>query len=144
MTGEVVAVLAAIISVIAAIDVHIQNKKLNKINLKAGYFDTIYKEYLIFIIPKARTYITFLDGKLAGTDKLVNELNNLRRDSLYFFYSDRKFYDGLKNKLQTLEDYLIISQNEYFTSDEQKIVFENIQNDLTKIYDWLLINQFGK
>lgn len=140
----IVAIIAALISVIAAIDAHLQNKNINQINLKAGYFNEIYKDYLIYKFPKARSYIQFIDGKLTGIDRLVDEMNSMRHDSLYFYFSDKKFYDNLKIEMQKLEDYLFIRSEEFLTSKEQRETFETIEKYMNEIYKCITAKYLGK
>lgn len=131
---NVISICAAVVALLSAIDAHRQNYKINRINLQSGYLDQIYKEHLIYRIPESRKYIEFLHDRLSGTDQLVDELNSIRRDSLYFYFNNKKFFDKLKKKLQWLENYLMEREGKFYTPNEQKHIYITIQKRLEDIY----------
>ena len=53
----VVSVISIIVSAIAAHVANKQNLRLNRINMKARYYEKIFDEYLIRKIPQARKYL---------------------------------------------------------------------------------------
>lgn len=136
---EIAALIVSIVATIIALAVaYIQHKRehsINQTNLEAVYFNEIYKEYLIKRIPTARKYI-YIDknGILKDTDKIRDELNNIRQDSLYYFYNDEDFYKELKKKCQNLEDYLVESLTNPLVGEEQTEFYSKLQSELKAIY----------
>ncbi|MGE7753236.1 hypothetical protein [Lysinibacillus fusiformis] len=131
----IVSIIAAIIALVVAYIQHIREHSINQTNLEAVYFNEIYKEYLIKRIPSSRKYIHIdMYGVLKDTDKIRNELNNIRQDSLYYLYNDEVFYKELKNKCQNLEDYLISCSANPLVGEEQTDFHNKLQSDLKEIY----------
>lgn len=141
---ELAALIVSIISIFISFAVTawqiIITIKVNKINLKSSVCEKIFDEYLIKEIPNARRFISFDKmGKFIGADKLVKTIKSLIKDSLYFRYNDRKFYDILIQKLEELENTIVnnidkridnIKQND-LTNDIEKLigdVYEIIEN----------------
>lgn len=95
LTPELILSIVAILISVAAIVIEWVEAKQNiRIGLEADYFSKIYQEYLMKKLPEARRLIRLNnDGKLCDTDSLIDELNNMRRDSLFFKYHDKIFYD---------------------------------------------------
>ncbi|KOP31160.1 hypothetical protein ADM98_01760 [Exiguobacterium sp. BMC-KP] len=130
-----VAIISAAISMYVGIIQHIREKKINQTNLESIYFNDIYKEFLIKKIPEARKYIHVKnDGSVIGIEKMIEELNTIRQDSLYYHYNDSKFFEKLKSDLQDLEDYLINKSNKKLSSEEHSEFYENVKIKLMKIY----------
>lgn len=75
------------------------------------------------------------DGYLKDSQPLIDELNEIRRDSLYFLYNNKSFYSKLKKKLQKLEDYLIKSEAALLVGEEQTAFLDSIQEQLNGIYE---------
>ncbi|WP_139990884.1 hypothetical protein [Paenibacillus paridis] len=135
MAALIVSITAAVIALAVA---YIQQKtdhKLNQTNLESVYFNEIYKEYLIKRLPNARKYIHIdSNGRLTDIDKIRDELNSIRQDSLYYFYNDGNFYNKLKLKCQSMEDYLIRSSINPLVGEDQTEFFNKLQNELKELY----------
>ena len=56
--ASVGSVISIIVSAIAAHVANKQNLRLNRINMKARYYEKIFDEYLIRKIPQARKYLS--------------------------------------------------------------------------------------
>lgn len=141
----IVSIVAAIIALAVAYIQHKREFSINQTNLEAVYFNEIYKEYLIKRIPNARKYIHIdMNGVLKDTDKIRDELNNIRQDSLYYFYNDEKFYNKLKLKCQSFEDYLIRSSSTPLVGEEQTEFLNNLQSELKDIYKIINDKFLGK
>lgn len=128
-------ILALIISVAVAYYQNRKENERNKTNLWADYFNTIYKEHLIYKIPESRNYLQFVDNKLIGTEKLIFELNQIRKDSVFFRYNNNSYYVKLKTLLQNLEDYIVKTEEKAFEGGEQTDVMNRIELELDGIYD---------
>lgn len=135
----ILSILALLVSGAVALNDHLREIKLNKINLSATYFDEIYKDHLIYKIPQARRMIRFgADNKLADTENMIDELNQIRKDSLYFCYTDEKFYNDIVSKLQNLEDFLIISEDRVILDEQQTAFWNSVQSKLNSIYSCVM------
>ncbi|MDT9722185.1 hypothetical protein QVE09_25070 [Paenibacillus sp. ClWae2A] len=131
----VISIAAIFISIMVAFIQDEREHKLNRTNLEAIYFNEIYKEYLTKRLPNARKYIHIdPNGVLKDTDKIRDELNNIRQDSLYYLYNDEDFYNKLKLKSQSLEDYLIRSSVNPLLGEEQTEFYSKLQNELKELY----------
>lgn len=140
-TEEIIAVASAIIAFLSMIVTLVlfklnydQAKKINEIALKSNYFNKIFDEHLIVGIPKARKYIRFQNDRLVDTNNLVNELTNIRGDALYFKYSNKDFYNQLKETTQKIEDYLMECGNKSLEPEEQAEVFRKIHEMISELY----------
>lgn len=135
---------AIVVSIVVALSEHDLNLKINRINLAATYFDEIYKEHLVYKIPKARRYLRFgLNNKPKDTQYLIDELNDIRKESLYFCYVNPKFYNGLVDKLRKLEDYLIVSEDKTFLGDQQLNFFKQVHYYINEIYKHITAEYVG-
>ncbi len=139
-------ILAVIISIVTIVVDYARDMRINTINLNSVYFDEIFKEHLIYKLPQSRRTLTISSsGKLNGTQNLINELNQIRKDSLYFCYADNEFYKGLWDRLTSLEDYIVCSEMENFSEDVKKQNFYyKIQISINDIYRYINSKQFGK
>lgn len=145
--------LAALIISIFALGVSIwvaffegrRDYKINRINLESVYFKEIYTEHLVTKIPKARNYIYFnQDNQLSGTKNLINELKELRRDSLYFQYHSKSFYDELNDTIQSLEDYLVANTKKVFVGEVRDEFMESLHNMIEDMYSIISEGYLGK
>ena len=71
----IISVIAILASVICAVITFIQNYKINKINMKARYYNKIFDSYLIEKIPMSYRYLIFRDNKLSDSDKISDVLS---------------------------------------------------------------------
>ncbi len=140
----IISLIAILASVICAVIAFIQNYKINKINMKAGYYNKIFDSYLIEKIPMSYRYLIFKDNKLSDSDKISDVLSDLLKDILYFKCADRKFYEVLKKSIEEIEDYILECGNRQFIQDEQGKVFENIQEKLENLYAIINNSYIGK
>lgn len=136
---EIAALIISIVSLIATIAVGIYDKKIDKkisnISISSDYFNDLYRDILLKTIPQDRKKITIdRNGKLVGSDDLIDTLKSIRADSAYFLYTDKVFYKELISCVQELEDYIVNTENKQVTGEEQTEVFNNISNKITKIY----------
>ena len=132
----IISLLALLLSVYVAIAESKRDYKITKISIEFEFYREIYKEHLIKNIPEARNYMRIdKEGRLKDAQPLIDELNKIRRDSLYFLYNNKPFYMKLKNKLQTLEDYVIKSEEKLLMGEDQMFFWNSIQNQLNGIYE---------
>ena len=138
MNLDAVAIIVSLISLsFAIISFFIQlsrEKKINRINLESEYFSEIYKEHLIKNIPNARRYINFIGEKFTGTENMIDLLQEIQRDSLYYYYKDPKFYQKMKEKIQVLEDFLAANEGKMYQGEEQTEIMNKIKSYIEDIY----------
>ncbi len=146
MALDIIAIILSFASLLVSIGVVTYElhgtKKINDINLVANIMNQIYMKYLITEIPEARRLIDFPGNKLCGTQRLQDVLVHLKNDSLFFKYSDNKFFDKLKNLCQDLEDYIVKNDGKKYDSLEEKnAVFTYIEEKLSDLYN-LIENKY--
>lgn len=142
---ELAALIISIISFLGtaclAIIQLIQSKKLSKTSIESEFFSEIYKEHLVKKLPEARRLMWVdKDKKLKDDKALIDELNSIRQDSLYFMYNNNVFYEKLKNALQSLEDYLINSEDKEVDDSTFHTV---VQDKLSLIYKIISDAKYG-
>lgn len=133
-TSDILALIAIIVSLGSAAYQWYLDSHMNQVNLESEYFKSLYSKHLLYDLPIARKYIRFDQNKLVDIDLLIDELNSIRNDSLFFKYADIDFYTDAKIVLQQLEDYLIDSSQRVLTDEEQKTVLEQIEIKLKSVY----------
>lgn len=144
-TSDIVAIIAILVSLGTAIKQWCNDLHVNKVNLESDYFKELYTEILLYEIPKARSYLIFIDGELCYIDNLINELNNIRQRSIYFLYMDEPFYENLKYALRDLEDYLFTCSEQVINDDEnQQVVMDEIQLKIKSVYEILSKKFYGE
>lgn len=145
MIATVLSIIAIIVSICVAIIEYIRDVRLSRNNLEAEYYKDIYKNHLIYEIPKARKYVKFnFENKLIDTDQLIDELQQLRQDSLYFQYNNPLFYRELKNCIQILEDYLVTNTGREYVGEDQTFVYNKLRDCINDIYTIISNGYLGK
>ena len=140
----IVSIIAVVISIIAIGFELFGAQRINIINLKSSFYSKIYDDYLMYKIPSARNKILYNDNCVSQTDDLIDLLNEMRRNSLFFKYSDKKFYNGLVEKLQKLENELVTKCDKKLEHDEFCKFNESLNNQLDDIYEYILVEYTGK
>ncbi len=139
----ILSIVAIFISIIIPLFQHFWNKKMHSDDLEAEFYKDIFKEYLIKRIPEARIRIHYNNNKLDGTNRLIDVLNNLRRDILFFRFNDRTYYDELCKLLQKLEDKLVNRTGNMNDSEYIKF-YEEVDKDIHSIYEVIMKKYAGK
>ncbi len=132
---SLIASLAAL--VISGISIWVQKHtdiRNNELNLEAIYHNKIFQDHLIFLIPQARRRLRIPDNNIPVATDLINELKELRKDSLYYCYSNKAFYDKLVQVLDELEDFLVISEGKCFVGEDQTEFFNKVQDKINAVY----------
>lgn len=142
LAAIIISVIALIASIIVAVVQYKSNIRINHINLEAIYFNDIYKDYLIKKLPKSRSLLHIdSGGKLLYINDLVIDLQQMRKDSLYYLYKDKAYYTELKKSLQKLEDFLVEQSANTIPHEEYANFHYKIEEDLREIYS-LITNKF--
>ena len=136
---ELAALIISIISIVASVIMTVWQlvitKQINRINLSKNEFDLIFSKYLITEIPRSRKYLKFdQKNKITGINYLINTLHELRKDSLYFNYHNKKFYNELEKKILELEDYLITNSNIKYEGSRQTNMLNNVDKMIEDLY----------
>ena len=136
--------IALLISIVAIIVSYKQAQKSKTIELESHYFIAIFSDFLLRKIPEARMKINMKENNLFDIDEFVDTLNLMRHEALYFQYADKSFYDKLKEKLQDVEDYIVLALNRQYDK-EKFITFENgLTRKLVEVYQLIDSRYHGK
>ena len=127
-------IVLSIIAIAISIYTIYQTKETHKATLASTFFASIFKEYLLEKFPNGRERICFENGRIKGHEILVDDLNKLRRDILYFKYADNDFYLALKKELQDLENYIVEAMNSQHDSTAQIKFLTDVDERMTKIF----------
>lgn len=131
----VVSLFSLLISILIAIWQLYVNIKINRVNLKSNVCKKVFEDYLIKKIPHARRLLKFdAEGKLTGVEELKNIIVDMIKDSLYYRYNDKSFYDELVKNLQELEDALIVGLDKSFDSVGQCDFNNRVEIILAEVY----------
>lgn len=137
-------IASLIISICTVVFEYFYNKRINSINIDATYFNEIYKDYLINIIPESRVKISLTgSGRISGVDDFLDVLREMRKKSLFFKYKDDIFYKELIAKIQGLEDELVMVEDELENSTYNQFVVR-IDYKIDSIYKFILDTMQGK
>lgn len=137
-------IASLIISICTVVFEYFYNKRINSINIDATYFNEIYKDYLINIIPESRVKISLTgSGRISGVDDFLDVLRKMRKKSLFFKYKDDIFYKELIAKIQGLEDELVMVEDELENSTYNQFVVR-IDYKIDSIYKFILDTMQGK
>lgn len=136
--------VAIVISIVALFVEYKRDYRINSINLEAEYFSDIYKKHLIINIPYARREICFIGNKLSGTNRMISLLKEILQDSYYYNYKDKIYYDALKDRIQSFEDYLCENTGQTFDCEEQTDVLNKIRKYIEDIYECICNHLIGK
>ena len=141
----IISLLALVLSVIVAIVEARRDAKNTRISIEFEFYKDIYKEYLVSKIPQARGLMWFgANSQLQDAQYLIEELNSMRRDSLYFSYNNKKFFKELKGNLQELEDYIIKAEGKTMDAQDRAEFEDSVQKGIDNIYGTISKGYFGK
>lgn len=141
----VVSILAVIITIINFLFQQKRETKFFRKNLDAEYFNEIYKDSFIFKIPTSRRYISFTtEGNLVGVEKLIEELTNVRAHSIYYHYNDFDYYSSLKEQVESIEDFLVLTAQKTLHGEDQNDFFNKLNTKIKKLYEINYKKYIGK
>lgn len=141
----ILSIIAIVVSIVVGVIQHSREKKINNTNLESIYLNDIYKEYLINYIPTSRRFININPtGEVSGAEKLIEVLQDIRRDSVYYLYNDEQFYVELTLQCQKLEDYLTLESAKIFQGEQHIEFYKVIQEELKRIYEIISKKYVGK
>jgi hypothetical protein len=141
----VLSIVSIIVTIIFTIYELVENRKINDITLEAEYFDFLFKELLLKQIPLSRVRLVFDgNGKLTGADDLIEVLSSMRKNSIYFQYTNPKFYKKLKKQLQGIEDLLEETVDKKLIAEDQTIFFNELKEKMEFLYNLMRKKYLGK
>lgn len=133
---DLLAIVAILVSIVTSVVTGKKEKEHAKKEHELAIFGDIYKDYLVNRFPVARSKLHISEeGVLTGTDDLIECLNSMRKDFLYFKYTDALFFDRLKGKLQSLEDCLILAEEKPLTEEIALEFLHHVELSLVHIYE---------
>ena len=139
----IISIIALGISILGVIFEWVSTQRSIRVSLEADYYKSIYEEYLIIRIPKARQLIKYNESILSDVEPLVKELNDMRRASLFFKYKDKNFYERIYELLQSLEDKLVTRCGE-MDHDKFAEFTSELNGDIEVIYETINKNYLGR
>lgn len=133
--ADILAIIAIVISVITAIVTYVKDKRAARKDHELLLFGDLYKDYMVakFPITRSKLHVS-VDGKLTGTEELIECLNGMRKDFLYYKYANNEFFEKIRTDLQHLEDYLIKSEEESLVDEKLKTFENTVEEELLRIY----------
>ena len=100
--------------------------------IRSANCSTIFDEYLIKKIPRARTALDFGgDGYLRNGNKFCDILSEMNVSALFYKYDDNEFFVELTKQSGNLEDMIVEAGNH---PTDQKKFRQDIQSSLESIY----------
>jgi len=135
---ELAAVIISIISLVVSSALGLwtlyQSKKTSKITLESEFLKEIYIDYLIRKIPNGRGRITYNSERknLNSITELQTVLTNLRKDSLYFKFTDATYHKKLLLQISKLENLLMTEH--LADQDSFNDIYEQINKSIEEIY----------
>lgn len=115
-----------------------RESRANKSAHEFDLFKEMYQNHLISRIPRARARITITsNGILQGEDALIQELNSIRKDSIYYMYAEADFYNELKEKLWAVEDFLTVIDQPILGERRENFELE-MNTRLSKVYKCII------
>lgn len=144
---EIAALVLSIISLLAssaiAIWQSVLSTKWNKINIQSTICEKIFDDFLISRIPQGRKFIKFDEhGKFTGGEKLNKVIVDMKKESLYFMYNDKAFYDSLEAKLTEIEDYITGLMGKQYDSINQPSIYNKLDKLINDVYDIIQQKKF--
>lgn len=142
----IISILALLVSVGVAIIEEKREYNISKISLEFDFYKEILGNHLIKSIPQARNSLCINKKTmtLSGESAFLDELALLRKDILYFKYSNPHFHSSLKQLIQDLEDFIIEKSSTTFDAESKKVFFQELQRRIELIYDTISKAYLGK
>lgn len=141
----VLSVVSFVVSTTVAIVAVVYSVTVNNTNLEAEHIRILYQKHIFEEIPSARRLVQFNgEGNLIGGGELKKAILELRKDSIYYKYTDNIFYNALKLACQKLEEYLIENTGKVLSGEDQADVLNEIDRLIASLYSTINIKYKGK
>lgn len=144
--SDTLSVIAIIISIMTVFFEFYYTTHNNKSSLMSIYYSETYKKYLTNLVPDARMAISYNKQTkvLSGTDMLEEVILDIRKDSLYFKYQNKKFYNKLMEKLDLIDDLLVLNGQTRLAWNSYKEFETKLDDIIAKMYELINDNYTGK
>lgn len=144
--SDTLSVIAIIISIMTVFFEFYYTTHNNKSSLMSIYYSETYKKYLTNLVPDARMAISYNKQTkvLSGTDMLEEVILDIRKDSLYFKYQNKKFYNKLMQKLDLIDDLLVLNGQTRLAWNSYKEFETKLDDIIAKMYELINDNYTGK
>lgn len=134
-------IIAIVLSVISLLFTQINRRKneeltlqISRQTLEAKFYESIFEEMLVTIIPGSRNKIGINNNKLTGHSDLINNIADLKKKILYFRYRNKDFYKQLRDSCTELENYLVQANDKLDSSIDATDALSKIDQYLLDIY----------
>ena len=142
-TAIIVSICSLLITTVLTVVQLINSNRNNRRNLQANLIKDMYEDLLVIKIPKGREYIHFDGNKITGVDNLIDAISSIRRSSLFFKKVDKKYYEGIREACQSLEEFLNDSTKGYRSSEFNEFM-NRIDRDIDNIYSLISDKYSGR
>lgn len=144
--SDALSVIAIIISIMTVFFEFYYTAHNSKNSLMSIYYSETYKKYLTRLIPDARMAIPYNRQTkiLSGTDTLERVILDIRQESLYFKYQNKKFYNNLMKKLDLIDDLLVLNGQQRLAWNSYKEFEMKLDDIIAKMYELVNNNYAGK
>lgn len=144
--SDTLSIIAIFISIMTVFFEFYYTAHNNKSSLMSIYYSETYKKYLTSLVPDARIAISYNKQTkiLSGTDVLESVILDMRKDSLYFKYQNKKFYDKLMEELNLIDDLLVLNGQMRLAWNSYKEFEMELDDIIAKMYELINNNYTGK
>lgn len=144
--SDTLSIIAIFISIMTVFFEFYYTAHNNKSSLMSIYYSETYKKYLTSLVPDARIAISYNKQTkiLSGTDVLESVILDMRKDSLYFKYQNKKFYDKLMEELNLIDDLLVLNGQMRLAWNFYKEFEMELDDIIAKMYELINNNYTGK
>lgn len=132
---NIIGIITVFFNIIFFLLNYFRTNRMSLVTSQERYFVNIFDEFLMTKIPQNREYLRFNDqDRLTGIVEFCEVLTEIGKKSLYFKYSRPDFYSRLKNQLNRIEDYVMMSGNKTFEPDETGQFYGKINAYIEELY----------
>ena len=120
--NDIISLIALATSFVAAGYTFFRDRKIRYSDFESNHYNEIFAQYFMIEFPKDRDRLSFDNGYLSKTEKLVDDLNSLEDQIQYFYYADNCFFKRIKKAIQSTTDYIAYALNTKWNrySDREK------------------------
>ncbi len=130
-----IAFAALIATLVFSIITYVQTLKINRTNLISNFYNNIFLESLTVKIPQAHSKMVFSNANvLIDADDLLDELDEMLVNCLYFKYTNRKLYLSLISKIHAIQNHIADCSNNTKDARQQKAELTFIDENISAIY----------
>lgn len=136
-----IAVIALIVSTSLLIYQIYKELFYRRKELESSIFLEIYKDTLLFDIPKARRAIGYSENRIIGTDEIIETISQLRKQSTFYQYADKDFYKEVLRLSEEIEDEFVVAKD--MRDNEYRKFIQKMDNRFSTLYKLLMSKYRG-